>query len=420
MKHSTRVLVNESKNAQKAWERNQKIQNEIAAAKTRFYSDKAIANNNAKRSILSSFGITSQDANGFWAVIEDKAPKLLIKEYILPLRIIAAIPHCRPILNWKPNGKGRDTLFNSLCNYLLAKYQTPQFLWSVFFEPGIKQLDNLKTIEWDDSKNIWGYNAWYLIKALVTISRGGSFAKLCKSGEFPITLNNRQCHQFLQSSSNITFVKALRQVQIRTYGGDNRLLHILMLRRKESSLLSLTEENFLDTVIAWFAKNPMLDLDQLDPLMDFIWHRWNQDRSFAMKGRSAIALINLMQEWHTDLSKQKILKGKEYKPSGLKYGLYKNDNTNIVYEIVEILNSKELQTEGRYHKHCVLSYSYSVEMGRCSIWSMRKNSERVITIEVSGNCVVQARGRFNRSTTSEEFQIIKQWAQDNSLGLRII
>ena len=355
----------------------------------------------------------------FWATLEDRAPRLFEKEYLDQLRILSILPHQRPIKEWEPRGKGRDTIFNSLCEHLLAKFPTPQFLWSGFWETEIRQWRQISQVD---------VGICPIIQAIVRVARGESFAKMCKSGDFPVTLTNKQCHQFLTSISDSTFLTALRRTQIQTYGGDVRLLRALMARDNGRKLANIVDETFLDSVIAWFSKNPMLDLAQFNPLMDYIWYRWREDKTFSMKGRSPIALMRAMQEWHDDLAKRQIIHGKEYKPSGFKAGHWEFDHRDgtgnfvrVHYSITEILNSKELHAEGKALRHCVLSYSSSIEQGHCSIWSMRLNDDRLITIEVrrESRSIVQARGRCNRATSAEEFRIMQRWAQDNSLNISL-
>jgi hypothetical protein len=145
-----------------------------------------------------------------------------------------------------------------------------------------------------------------------------------------------------------------------------------------------------------------------------------------MKGRSVLAMMRGMEEWHADLAKRKAVVGKEYKPSGLKAGHYEfkhraqdGNFITVRYEVNEIITSKQLHAEGSALKHCVLSYSWSIEQGSCSIWSMTIDSERAITIEVRGRQICQARGLRNRQSTSEEFKIMQQWAQENQLSITL-
>lgn len=413
MKRSNRAATRDWVNEQRAKARAFKLRQDAVEEEKLRKVEAALAKHNQEKSLLASLNI---EATQFWKTIESKAPKLLTKEYLTAVQLVSGLKHHRPIEDWEPRGKGRTTIFNSLCNHLLAKFPTPQFLWSAFWEPDVLHALGVRT------------SGVTIIKAVSGIAQGDSFSKMCKSGDFPVTFTNKQCHEFLQSSSDSTFMVALRRIQIQTHGGDIRLLRVLMGRDNGKNLSSIVEETFLDSVIAWFSKNPMLDLAQFNPLMDYIWYRWREDKTFSMKGRSPIALMHAMHEWHDDLAKRQIIHGKEYKPSGLKAGHWEFDHRDgagnfvrVHYSITERLNSKELHAEGKALRHCVLSYSSSIEQGYCSIWSMRFNDDRLITIEVrrESRAIVQARGHCNRAASAEEFRIMQRWAQDNSLNISL-
>lgn len=75
--------------------------------------------------------------------------------------------------------------------------------------------------------------------------------------------------------------------------------------------------------------------------------------------------------------------------------------------IDEILTSKDLHKEGSTHKHCVASYGHSIINGYTSIWSMSRNGEKLITIEV------------RNSARNEEYKYMLEWAKDNTLQINI-
>lgn len=191
-----------------------------------------------------------------------------------------------------------------------------------------------------------------------------------------------------------------------------------MMRDIGKRLHSKNEESFWDTVVAWFSKNPMLDLTQLGPLLDYIQFRRRENPEFSMKGRSVLAMLRGMEEWHGELQRIKEFKAHNYTPSGFKPGNYidKKKSSTDIWTIEEILTSSELSVEGKTLGHCVYSYSASIAAGRISIWSLKLNGERKITIEVSNfnRKIIQARGKFNRETKAEEFRIIKRWASENA------
>jgi ribosomal protein L28 len=337
----------------------------------------------------------------FLRVVAKKTPKLLEKEYIDAVNRLEKMPQRRDIKDWKPKGKGKDTQFISLANHILAKYPTPKFLWSVFWEPDAERL----------------------VRYVERIAGGESFAKMCKGGEFPLALTKKQCHAFLQSTSDYTFMSALRRVQIHSRGGDQRLHAAWMTRQVGRHLGNKAEEAFWDSVLVWLARNPMLDLNQLGPLIDYISYRRNQDATFSMKGRSVLAMIRGMNEWHHELQTIREFKEHNYNPSGFKPGAYetkKREKGNFVirrWTIAEILTSKQLAAEGKALSHCVYSYSHSIARGNVSIWSLSLNQEKMVTIEVSNSArrIVQARGKHNRQITAEEFRVIQKWAEGSGL-----
>lgn len=85
----------------------------------------------------------------------------------------------------------------------------------------------------------------------------------------------------------------------------------------------------------------------------------------------------------------------------------------------EILTPIALSQEGRILHHCVFSYHSSVEKGIVSIWSLRLNDERRITIEVqnASRKIVQVRGLQNRKAKHEEMKVILMWANTNRLSI---
>ena len=434
MKRTDREITRSLTEARRYKERELKLKIEAEEAERIAAVQAAIAKNNNKKSLLDKFGFSPSE---FWLTIEKKTPRLLDSDYIYQLNLVSLLEHHRPISDWEPKGKGKDTIFNSLCDHLLAKFKTPAFIWSAFWEIDVEDIarklslistNNNEFITKPDTEGRYiDIECSPIIQAVIRIARGESFAKMCKFGDFPVKLTNKQCHQFLSSNSDSTFLSALRRTQIQTWGGDNRLLKVLMnIHYPGGCLNGIVAETFLDSMIAWFSKNPMLDPEQFGPIMDFILIKRAEDKNFSMKGRSAMAVIKAMEDWHQDLAKKKIAQNKEYKPSGLKSAHYEYDHRTssgnyerVHYDIKEILNSKELHAEGKALRHCVLSYSGSIEAGNCSIWSMKLNEYRAITIEVRARSIVQARGSCNRRASSEEFKIMQRWANENGIGINL-
>lgn len=328
--------------------------------------------------------------------------------------LIRVHPGIRPLSAWEPKGKGKLTLFRSLCDHLYSRYPTPAFLWNVFFV--------------EDATN----DLWSRYKVGVRrIAMGASLYDLVKSGEWPVPFTRAQCHDFLTGTTSDTpFLEAIRRVQVRSVGGDTRLWRAWCSDRAPGAEPhDRPGEEFWATVLQWLARIEMFDPGQVGPLSDYIRFRRVQDPSFSMKGRSPAALLAAMNEWHTDLQKVRVSRNAVYAPSGFN-GFYLDNSREghsghirDIWRIREILSPKELAEEGRNQKHCVFSYEYSITKGTTSIWSMTHENDQgnwhALTIEVrnASRAIVQARGMMNRLPDAREANVLAQWAA--SAGLRV-
>lgn len=345
--------------------------------------------------------------------VGEEAPRLIAADFGGALLWLSTIPWVRPIESWKPRGKGRDSVFRSLVEHLIAKFPLPVFLISAFFSD---------------------VNASKLVPLVGHLGAGGSLFEAVKTGLLPVPLTRRMCHDLLKTPSDVTIMTALRRVSVESQGGDPRLVNVWMATDIGRTLQPADAEAFWMTVIAWFAANPMLDPSRIGPLVDYIVYRRREDAKFSMKGRTPLAMMRGMDEWHGQLAKAKAVHGTSYKPSGFKAGKFERqvrlqdgNSITVIWRIEEILTSKALAEEGRKLAHCVYSYGHSIDSGRTSIWSLTTESfdggerERHITIEVRNDLhrIVQARGRFNRMPTSQEFTIMTAWAGQNNLDVSL-
>lgn len=87
---------------------------------------------------------------------------------------------------------------------------------------------------------------------------------------------------------------------------------------------------------------------------------------------------------------------------------YKDDNYVMLYP----KNTEEIKEEGVRQNHCVASYIGSVMDGKCHIMFLREKEhpeENLVTVEIRGQKVVQARGKYNRDCTKEENDFIAKF-----------
>lgn len=351
----------------------------------------------------------------FLRVVDAKASRLIDVDYMPALLLLAKLTHIRPIDTWEPRGKGREALFRSLAEHLLAKYTTPTFLWSVLF-----------SIPHDCRR---------FVPFVVHVAGGGSVQDAVKNGTFPIPFTRRMSHDFMQTPSDVPFLRAVRRAQALACGVDTgRFLNAWMGSVAGREIHDADMEKFWLTVMEWFGKNPMIDPNQVGPLIDFINYRRRQDPAYSLKGRTGVTLMRAMEEWHAELAQAKVhtRTANTYKPSGFRGGEFdksRYDETKStmiekhVWHVREILTVKDLAAEGRHMHHCVFSYSWSIERGTVSIWSLSHETwggdERCITVEVNNRerRIVQARGKYNRAMDNQERMMLTAWAHMAGLQL---
>jgi hypothetical protein len=198
----------------------------------------------------------------------------------------------------------------------------------------------------------------------------------------------------------------------------------------------------------------MLDGACVGPMVDYIYHRKYGPReaagpdgqptratphepNFTMKGRTAAALWQRVEEWHRQLAKESRKPPAQWERNDVgEFRRIEKDpatGETFCWTIQELLSSRELAEEGRAMNHCVASYGRSCAKRQISIWSMRvadlrRNTvRRVMTIEVQNarRFIAQARGRCNKVPGARHTgfrlnrapAILKQWAEQEGLTI---
>lgn len=85
------------------------------------------------------------------------------------------------------------------------------------------------------------------------------------------------------------------------------------------------------------------------------------------------------------------------------------------YEIVPIANSADLYREGHALHHCVGAQGHRVHSGEAYFYSIRRQNERVATLELlrrgSGVAVGELRGSCNSQVPKEIVRAVKSWSR---------
>ena len=321
----------------------------------------------------------------------------------------------RSLETWKVKKHNRDRQFSELARHLLAAYEVPLFMDSVWFNG-------------DGTHQNW-------------FKHIGTGQNIRTAQDIPIPLTKKMAHHFLKAPKHYTVEEALRWGQVHALGGDRYLVDAL---RQARLTQSFSNDDFWMNVIRFFIANPMLDVRHVHPIIDYIWHQRYENRrvfvergvareigpaqpNFSMRGRTPETLLHQVEEWHSELGRES--KGKElewYRSQigefHLLEGSEKLHNMKF-WSIRELLSSDELIDEGRAMQHCVQTYARSCHTGRSSIWTMEIEDEngrrKILTIEVAPRekIIRQVRGKRNRLPTPKEKNLLGKWADQEGLQL---
>jgi hypothetical protein len=337
-------------------------------------------------------------------LLPEIAPGLVDPDNAHVLNRLVSQPWVRSLQRWSPRGHSLHRQLISLVDHLLVRYRIPAFIMRAFFE-----LEEAHQV----------LNTALL---LARLGRGESVSRCIAQDTILAPLTRRMGHIFLHSPAGMSVQSALLRAQVLGHGGDEALACAVI-------GASITEKHgsrrFWDEVIHWFCRQLDLDLVQVGPLVDYIEHRRCDDRGFKLKGRTVRSLTRGMEKWHRELDIEH-LPLTNFNPSGLSEATWHIKNGGELcatggdtWTVMEILSSRGLATEGRAMGHCIASYASMVASGDCSIWSLRCNEVRRLTVEVSRQkrAVVQARGRFNRMPKPLEMAMLRRWARKNHLGV---
>jgi hypothetical protein len=156
-----------------------------------------------------------------------------------------------------------------------------------------------------------------------------------------------------------------------------------------------------------------------------------------MKGRTATALLRLVEEWHGQLARESRKRPVQWEGSGIN-GFRMMDGSpesgdGVCWIVQELLTDQAVREEGKAMNHCVASYARSCAKGHTSIWSLQVEDcrtgarRRTMTIAVQNarKLITQARGRCNRLPGAKHAslrlnrapEILEAWARQEGLIL---
>ena len=340
----------------------------------------------------------------------------------------------RPATDWQPGSHNSRRQFASLARHLLARYDVPGFMDSVWFR-GVGPVGR--------SRQDW----------FVRVAAGTNIRKV---DGLPLRLTKRMAHLLMQAPRWFTVDQALRWAQVVGMNGSEALAEAVVATRIGGSF---RDEEFWQSVVEFLVYNPMLDPRCADSIVAYIHEQKYEPRQiacddgrliqagpphprFSMRTRKVGALLAEVDEWREEREREKREREEQaaqsWGPSGIDaYELVETDESETTrWSISELTTVSALATEGQSMRHCVTSYAQSCRRGRQSIWSLQAEDDegetrRVLTIAVKNRPrkVTQVRGKSNahplgghrgpqhRTRIREGYRVMCQWAAEAGIGV---
>jgi len=298
----------------------------------------------------------------------------------------------RPIESWSRPSFSPDEQMEDLIDHLFAKYVTPVFLITAFYESSLSKM------------------LWY-----IKLGQGASVKEL---PSFPEYLTTKMTHIFKETPRGYDIHQALVRAQALGFGATETVANGLAysaLREKEGN------EMYWNEVIKFFAKATEENLIHLAVILNYLEFARARNRNFSLKGRTFKTITRDAIAWNVYTAKMNAKSSQVmWYPSGIT-ALHKNKvqgNKEVTYVTVELLNSDDLYEEGQEMSHCVGEYVDECIAGTSAIFSLRKiengHFKRLATIEIHPKAMEleEANGNCNSELTHEAFSIMKTWLSE--------
>ena len=140
-----------------------------------------------------------------------------------------------------------------------------------------------------------------------------------------------------------------------------------------------------------------------------------------LKHKKIPNLLVDIHNWHRQLNDDalKLARSQRLPDAGIDDQKIEFDGKD--YEIIQLKKVVDLYHEGKEVHHCVYSYKTHCYRRRCFIFSLRlidaeQEVKSLITLEIRGSQIVQAKGKYNRQPNEIELKLIRLWAQEKELS----
>jgi len=338
-------------------------------------------------------------------VVFARDPRLRRADLLRAYGLLAEQSWVRGPEAWTPRGRGAEGRFKSLVSHLLCRWPVARFLDSAFVQPEVEEA-----------------RRWVTVYA--RLGGGDSLRHIVGDGVLATPMTRRACALFVGARGGDDVMGALRRAQVTAWGGSIALASALRATPWGHVVTALEEPH--GEWVQWMTRQPDLDLGRIREILDWARFCREDDRSFSMVGRTVASVLRGVDELAVQIARVRpSTRGgpRAFAASGVLAGEWELVGSGefggpAVWRMDELLSPRALVAEGRAMRHCVGGYVDEVTTGECSIWSIRREGERCLTVEVSADRrIIQARGRRNRDPTLVEFRVIRRWARKAKLTL---
>lgn len=235
-------------------------------------------------------------------------------------------------------------------------------------------------------------------------------------------MTRRMEEVFLNTPDHLAIDPALRRAEVIGLGGTPALADAVLATRL---VQHFDDADRWREALAWLAgRADSIDLVQVRPLVDYLHANLHE---VCLRGRTFASVMRLVRDWHERLAQQRapLVRWRRSHWNELVIPIEPEPGERRCAEwvIVELVDSRELATEGRRMHHCVSSYAYRCAAGLSSIWSLRRRSwddgstRSFLTIEVrpETRTIVQLRTYANGLPTRWQLELVRQWASREGL-----
>jgi len=281
-----------------------------------------------------------------------------------------------------------------ILDHLFVQHDVPEFLYSEWYR--------------EDCRTKW--LIWFIL-----IAQGGSLHRARR--HFAWRTPRKFQQQLNSVPPDLTPLEATAYAEIQRLGGTGTEFRRLE-RQHGAFLMDRTEhtdhpryERFWEETVRWLAANREEITDtEANDILTWAYHEYTESvqraELFSWKGRSPQAALQRALEYQDNrLSRHGV--HLEWQSHGWNFEF----EDSVKWSFIELTSGRELKEEGVALNHCVYCYAPRCVAGYSSIFSMRRNGERCITIDLNPvtQTVQQARGAFNRDCDEKERSTIEAW-----------